>query len=230
MTISVTCENCDREIRAKDEAAGKTVRCPGCSEPVRIPKPRVAKPAVKKPKPAEPEDGDVDWGKAAAMASNADEATKPCPACGEDVGLRDEKCESCGEKLIGKKSKSGSSSRSKSSRASSGDGMEVWLIALIAFVALNIVCLGVGLAIPSARLPAVLGAFFASACLSLWGYFWFLKVASEDSTTALLLCLFVPCYSLYYLCTNQDTAGRPFAVQCLGSFLAFITTKLLAPS
>ena len=228
MAISVTCENCDRVIRAKDEAAGRSVRCPGCSEPVRIPMPRVAKPTVRKPKPAapKPDDGEVDWGKAAAMASNAQEATKPCPACGEDVGLKDVKCEFCGEKLIDKK-KAGSRSGAKSRRAESGDGMEAWLITVIALTVINLVCIGIGLVVPGARPVGLIGGGLAGLCLSLFGSIWLLKVAADESTSTLVLCLFVPCYQLYFVCTNLDTAGKPFAVSCYGSFLMTLATGLM---
>ena len=228
MALSVTCENCDREMRVKDEAAGKSVRCPGCSEPVRVPTPRAAKPTARKPKPAAPtpDDGDVDWGKAAAMASNADEATKPCPACGEDVGLKDVKCESCGEKLIGKKSaKAGSKTR----RSVSGESMDPVLIAVIALTAISLVCMAIGLAIPGARPVAAIVASLAGLCLTLVGFVLFLKAAAEESTAAVLMCLFVPCYSLYFLCTNWETAGKPFGVQCLGNLLVVLATGLMAP-
>jgi hypothetical protein len=36
MAISVTCD-CGRALRAKDEAAGKRVRCPGCGNAVQVP-------------------------------------------------------------------------------------------------------------------------------------------------------------------------------------------------
>jgi hypothetical protein len=42
MSISVTCASCQRIIRAKDEYAGKRVRCPGCQSPVTIPAPEVS--------------------------------------------------------------------------------------------------------------------------------------------------------------------------------------------
>jgi hypothetical protein len=38
MAISVTC-SCGRSLRAKDEAAGKRVRCPGCGNTVEVPAP-----------------------------------------------------------------------------------------------------------------------------------------------------------------------------------------------
>jgi predicted Zn finger-like uncharacterized protein len=37
MSLSVTCPDCDRTIKVKDEIAGKKVRCPGCSTVISIP-------------------------------------------------------------------------------------------------------------------------------------------------------------------------------------------------
>ena len=36
MTITTNCPSCDRQLRVKDELAGKKVRCPECKEPVAI--------------------------------------------------------------------------------------------------------------------------------------------------------------------------------------------------
>ncbi len=37
MSLSVTCPDCDKTLRVKDELAGKKVRCPGCSTVIPIP-------------------------------------------------------------------------------------------------------------------------------------------------------------------------------------------------
>jgi hypothetical protein len=37
MAIAVTCQSCGKSFKAKDELAGKAVRCPGCHQPLRIP-------------------------------------------------------------------------------------------------------------------------------------------------------------------------------------------------
>lgn len=38
MPISVTCSDCDKKLKVKDEAAGKKVRCPGCSNVISVPR------------------------------------------------------------------------------------------------------------------------------------------------------------------------------------------------
>ena len=46
MAIAFSC-SCGRKINAKDEHAGKRVKCPGCQQPVTVPSAgAVAKPAV----------------------------------------------------------------------------------------------------------------------------------------------------------------------------------------
>ena len=37
MSLTVTCPDCDKTLKVKDEAAGKKVRCPGCSKVLSIP-------------------------------------------------------------------------------------------------------------------------------------------------------------------------------------------------
>lgn len=39
MSLSVTCSDCDKSLKVKDELAGKKIRCPGCSAVIAIPKP-----------------------------------------------------------------------------------------------------------------------------------------------------------------------------------------------
>ena len=37
MPFSITCQSCRRLLRAKDEHAGKTLKCPGCEAPIDVP-------------------------------------------------------------------------------------------------------------------------------------------------------------------------------------------------
>ena len=38
MPIRVRCRSCTKELRLKDSAAGKTIKCPDCDDPVRVPR------------------------------------------------------------------------------------------------------------------------------------------------------------------------------------------------
>ncbi len=109
MPIKVQCA-CGKAFAAKDELAGKTVKCPACQQPLKIPggpaasapaaKPAAAKPAAK---PAAPT-------RAAAPAPAAsagdlfDEVglqaaavgTQPCPGCTEPMPIAAVVCIKCG--------------------------------------------------------------------------------------------------------------------------------------
>lgn len=56
MAISVSCKQCGKSFKAKDELAGRAVRCPGCQNPLKIPSAATTAPAMAKstaaPKPA----------------------------------------------------------------------------------------------------------------------------------------------------------------------------------
>jgi len=60
MAITVTCANCGKALQAKDEWAGKSVRCPACKEVIKVPSlkaggppPMPAKAPVKRPRDEE---------------------------------------------------------------------------------------------------------------------------------------------------------------------------------
>src|SRR5580765_2842287 len=116
MPIKVQCA-CGKAFAAKDELAGKTVKCPACQKPLKIPggsaatapaaKPAAAKPAAQagaKPtatKPAAPAN-------AAAPAAGAGDLfdeiglqaaapdTRPCPGCTEPMPIAAVVCIKCG--------------------------------------------------------------------------------------------------------------------------------------
>jgi hypothetical protein len=114
MPIKVTCQ-CGQSFAAKDELAGKTVKCPKCTKPLRIPEagPRVAAPAAPRPataaatapQRAAPQPGlGGPLPSAASAASLFDEAgigqaaagTLPCPGCGAALPPSVILCVKCG--------------------------------------------------------------------------------------------------------------------------------------
>jgi predicted RNA-binding Zn-ribbon protein involved in translation (DUF1610 family) len=59
MAISVACPSCERELKVKDELAGRKVKCPGCGEAVTIPaSEEEEEPAVKKRRSEEEDEDD----------------------------------------------------------------------------------------------------------------------------------------------------------------------------
>jgi hypothetical protein len=103
MAIKVQC-GCGKAFAAKDELAGKTVKCPGCQKPLKIPgnaAPAAVAKAGAKPAARAPE-------RAASAAPPRDslfdeiglapptEGTRPCPGCTEPMPLQAVVCVKCG--------------------------------------------------------------------------------------------------------------------------------------
>jgi hypothetical protein len=98
MPIKVTCQ-CGKSFAAKDELAGKAVKCPACQKPLRIPEPAAAA-SAQPPAPAAAN-------KAAASAAASDlfdeiglapvaPGMRPCPGCGSPLKPEVVICIDCG--------------------------------------------------------------------------------------------------------------------------------------
>lgn len=107
MPIRAECESCGKVINAKDDAAGRRIKCPECGDPISVPRGRRKKGARKKAARRRPEEssdpdfGDLDFGRLAAMERRGDSLGKgtveECVSCGEPVGEFTEECPHCGE-------------------------------------------------------------------------------------------------------------------------------------
>ena len=121
MAISVDCQNCGKTLKAKDSAAGKTAKCPGCGEPIQI------------PEISEVYDAEDDFGSTAGtgddlpMSSGRDQ--KPCPQCGEMIAGVAKKCRFCGEIFDAELKKK---KKKRSSSSSGGEEMTTvdWLLCI----------------------------------------------------------------------------------------------------
>jgi predicted RNA-binding Zn-ribbon protein involved in translation (DUF1610 family) len=76
MAISLQCPGCQKRLKARDELAGKRIKCPSCGGIVPVP---VAA-STDEPPPAEEE-----------------VKRRPCPKCGEEIVATARKCRFCGE-------------------------------------------------------------------------------------------------------------------------------------
>ena len=104
MPISFSCSNCGKKLKAPDNAAGKSSKCPQCGSPVTCPEPVYDAELVEPLGGVDPY-GDLDSDKpyavanpipAAASASET-EGRRPCPMCGEMIVATAAKCRYCGE-------------------------------------------------------------------------------------------------------------------------------------
>jgi predicted RNA-binding Zn-ribbon protein involved in translation (DUF1610 family) len=101
MAISFSCPQCGKKLKAPDDAAGKSSKCPGCGSAVTCPEPVYDAELVDPAHGPNPFD-DLDGGEAYAVTAEPaeappGEARKPCPMCGEMIVATAAKCRFCGE-------------------------------------------------------------------------------------------------------------------------------------
>jgi predicted RNA-binding Zn-ribbon protein involved in translation (DUF1610 family) len=125
MSISFQCPQCGKKLKAPDQAAGKSSKCPGCGATVTCPEPiydaEVLDPSSHPPTGHDPY-ADLDADKPYGLVdpepapTPSTESRRPCPMCGEMILTTAAKCRYCGEvfdpalkKAKGKKSKFGAS-------------------------------------------------------------------------------------------------------------------------
>ena len=113
MPIKVTCK-CGKSFAAKEQLAGKAVKCPNCSQPIRIPQPK-QKPAAGRP-PAAPAPGGIgDLLDEVGMGGHThDDYTGPrCPSCDAPLAQHAALCVECGYNLQSGKFVKGMGQKSK---------------------------------------------------------------------------------------------------------------------
>jgi predicted Zn finger-like uncharacterized protein len=114
------CPGCGASLRVREEYAGKNVKCPKCSKPVKVPEAAAAveapgqeQPAAAPPAPVEsaplrrappplPEEVSVtpvDDQEVAQEVRPLARKTRPCPACGEPNPVSARRCRQCREWL-----------------------------------------------------------------------------------------------------------------------------------
>jgi predicted Zn finger-like uncharacterized protein len=118
MAITLACPSCSRSLRVPDELVGKSVRCPTClttfagspqaDAPQGLAAPGGGQPSaaavavvpnlsLEHPEPPVPPIEAPPLPPTAPTDGEAGAGMRPCPYCGEKVGLHDERCRYCGE-------------------------------------------------------------------------------------------------------------------------------------
>jgi hypothetical protein len=99
----------------------------------------------------------------------------------------------------------------------------VWWFVGIPFVliALSFLARGSFAAAMMVTLAMVIGAIAL-----LVGSIWFLIVVASDSAGQLLLCLFIPFYSIFYAISNFDETKRPFLTYLLGAVVVVMSISV----
>ena len=118
MAISVDCANCGKTLRAKDDAAGKTAKCPSCGEKIKIPE-------ISEVYDAEDEYSDSSGSAGLPSVGESGDDLKACAMCGEMIAAAAKKCRFCGEIFDAKLKKA-----KKKSAAADGEEMGAgeWLV------------------------------------------------------------------------------------------------------
>ncbi len=230
MPIRVKCQ-CQQQFDAPDHLAGKTVKCPKCASPIRIPNPT----ASTRTAPTPP----------SLMAGLLDEVgvkqrvATGCPGCGAGYAPDAVLCVECGYNFrTGRRMETKSIAAEATDGVSDGHGVNAefllqkalrdqeaervmqkkmvsfgipwWgyllmLIGIIAFI------IGMG-SLPQDLAMVIAGWILvvASQILGFTVSIWLYVIAFKDSTTQGLLVLLVPCYAIVYIFTHWDECAGPF--------------------
>jgi DNA-directed RNA polymerase subunit RPC12/RpoP len=231
MPIKVACQ-CGQAFAAKDQLAGKAVKCPKCGKVLRIPQPKVAAPAKKRA-------GISDLLDEVGMRANV----VRCPGCGQELPPDAVLCVMCGfdmrlghriktivattseidEEDLGNLPKHDNQildnaerriARSKIEDARMSKGVPWWMV-FLAFVGVMGFVVGM-VSMPQDRVMDTSGWVLLTAG-GLLGFFCVIRLlifAFQESAIQGLLSFFVPLYILYYTFTRWD--------RCAGVFIMLI--------
>jgi hypothetical protein len=220
MPIKVACQ-CGQSFNARDELAGKTVKCPKCGGALKIPAPAKA-----------PQSGLVDLLEEAGLKEDAHN----CPACGVEMPAEAVLCVHCGFDLRkGRRLQSrvgtvaeldedefaelpthGNPQLDRAEREIARDKLEQerlgkgvpWWMLFLALVGLVGFAVGM-VSMPQDRVMET-SAYIVIGAGGLLGFVFGLRiliVAFQESVLQGLLYLFVPFYALFYIATRWERVG-----------------------
>jgi hypothetical protein len=245
MPIKVTCK-CGQTFAAKDELAGKVVKCPKCKQPLKIGSPAAKRAAQPPVEVANPGISDLLDEIGFHVHEDEKENVQHCPACDAEMSDHAILCVQCGYNLeTGKYAKgagvaaaggrreghAGAADRllQRAEHAIETDkqeetkmrkqGMPTWLLATMLCI---LVVFGVAMSLlPRSTALVISGITWMSALGLALAYFHIklIIVAFSEGVAQGLMYLFVPFYSLYYVITRWDNCGNLFLATIFLSML-----------
>jgi heme/copper-type cytochrome/quinol oxidase subunit 3 len=248
MAIKVTCR-CGQQFAAKDELAGKVVKCPKCQESLKV-----------GASPAPPSGGPVRAQPAGPSAvaklldevgfhlhEKEDDSVQHCPACDQEISDHAVLCVRCGYNLetgkfvkgmgggpgaiqkaeghegaalmLLKKAERSITQDKDEERKMRTQGMPLWMIITILSI---IASFTVGMSVlPRDQAFLVSGYVWMSVCGALAIVYWFrlVIIAFQESISHGLMFQFVPFYALYYVVKRWDDCGKLFMTHAILSLL-----------
>jgi hypothetical protein len=244
MSIQVSCQ-CGKRLTAKDEFAGKRVKCPACGGPLLIPQPQTPQAAVA-------DDGISDLLDDAGMRAGVTR----CPGCGAEMTEQAVLCVMCGydmrrghriktrvgeatefdDEELGDLPVHGVPQLDEAERALARDQIEQknlskgapWWMILLAF--LGVVGFAIGMVAMPQDQVVQNSAYVLMVAGGLMG-FWFglqlLIAAFKESALQGILLLLIAPYALVYVITRWDRVGGIFIFMMIGTVLQWVGYGML---
>lgn len=255
MPIKVSC-SCGASFAAKDELAGKTVKCPKCKEPLAIPagvaaprqtpkQPSATAPQLAPPDPAVPSIFDEAGIKAKQHTGQV------CPSCYHPMKAGTVLCVHCGYSLqLGRKLEMQVQGRGegghgefatvalqraanlieddkREERKKTREGMPWWGYLLLFCAAVGLLTMMLLLPPETATGIALMFLLGGGALLNLYAYILILIVAFQDNVVQGLLIMFVPCYIFIYVIMKWDACGSLFLMMLGGWGIQIVAVVIM---
>jgi hypothetical protein len=255
MPIKVTCK-CGQSFAAKDELAGKVVKCPKCANPLKVPAAGQKATAVAAATPVTGGLADL-LDEVGLKAQHDDYKGRHCPSCNAPLAQNALLCVECGFNLETGRFVRGTSlavakEEKKKAEGHEGaaerlldkakhalvqekveqiknvkEGMPVWAI-ISTLIVIGTLAVSMSL-MPRGQAFLLSGYVCIMVCNLISAVFSFriLIVAFQESAVTGLLYLFVPFYALYYVITRWSLCGRLFLTALTASLVSLLGVGML---
>lgn len=214
MAIETTCPHCRKSFRLKsDNAVGRKVRCPSCSQHFVI-QAKVEAPAPASPQSfaGEPITSDDSLNDLADAAASERQAQGQAPVFAPPAKpLR--------PVVVNKPKRSANYSDASTSSDSSS-----WLsTAITILVVIAAILFAISFVVPKVKLYYAIVMLLASVTCYLWGILGMLITPFREAVVQGLAVCFVPFYGIYYLISRWGAMKRPFLRTLTGVIMLIVT-------